>query len=54
MLTTALISVIISLLVNRILAVYYFEIVNDYVNDMCSKTKDFIDKAENILNGRDS
>lgn len=54
MITTALISAIVSLLVNRILATYYFEIVNDYVADMCNKTKDFVDKAANILNGRGS
>lgn len=51
---TMLISAITSIIVTKILATYYFEIVNDYVADMCNKTKDFVDKAANILNGRDS
>lgn len=36
------ISAITSVIVTKILATHYFEIVDGYVEDMCKITKDFI------------
>ena len=35
-------SIITSIVVTKILATHYFEIVDGYVEDMCKNTKDFI------------
>ncbi len=35
-------SIITSIVVTKILATHYFEIVDGYVEDMCKITKDFI------------
>lgn len=36
-------SIITSAVVTKILATRYFEIVDGYVEDMCKKTKEFVD-----------
>lgn len=35
-----------SVIVTKILATHYFEIVDGYVKDMCSKTKEFVDSIK--------
>ncbi len=35
-------SVIASIVVTKILATHYFEIIDGYVRDMCNKTKEFV------------
>ncbi len=36
-------SIIASIITTKILATHYFEIVDDYVEDMTRKTKEFVD-----------
>lgn len=36
------VSVVTSAVVTKILATRYFEIVDGYVNEMCKKTKEFV------------
>ena len=36
------VSVVTSAVVTKILATHYFEIVDGYVNEMCKKTKEFV------------
>lgn len=38
-----------SVIVTKILATHYFEIVDGYVKDMCSKTKEFVDSIKRIV-----
>lgn len=35
-------SIVTSIIVTKILATHYFEIVDGYVDEMCKKTKDFV------------
>ena len=35
-------SVIVSAITTRILAIHYFQIVDGYVDDMCKKTRKFV------------
>lgn len=35
-------SVIVSAITTRILAIHYFQIVDGYVDDMCKKTREFV------------
>ncbi len=37
--------VITSIITTKILATHYFKIVDGYVNDICNKTKEFVDSA---------
>lgn len=39
-------SVVASVITTKILATYYFKIVDSYVDDMCHKTKRFIKDVE--------
>ena len=39
------VSVIVSIIITKILATHYFKIVDGYVNDICNKTKEFVDSA---------
>lgn len=36
-------SVIVSVVTTKILATHYFRIVDGYVDDMCNKTKEFVE-----------
>ncbi len=38
-------SVIVSAITTRILATRYFQIVDGYVDEVCKKTKDFVDST---------
>ena len=42
-------SVAASVVVTKILATHYFKIVDGYVEDMCQKTKDFVDAMKHKL-----
>ena len=39
-------AVIVSAITTKILATYYFEIVDGYVSDMCKKTIDFVERIK--------
>lgn len=41
-------SVITSIITTKILATHYFVIVDDYVEDMTKKTKEFVDSYNSI------
>ena len=42
-------SVAASVVVTKILVTHYFKIVDGYVEDMCQKTKDFVDAMKHKL-----
>lgn len=42
-------AVIASVIVTKILATHYFKIVDGYVEDMCRKTKEFVDAMKHKL-----
>lgn len=46
----ALISAIVSIIVTKILATRYFEIVNGHVDDMCNETKKFVEEVKSMVN----
>ena len=39
-------SIVTSVVVTKILATHYFKIVDGYVDDMCQKTKEFVDTMQ--------
>lgn len=39
------VSVITSIITTKILATHYFKIVDGYVNEICNKTKEFVDSV---------
>ena len=39
-------SVVTSVVVTKILATHYFKIVDGYVEDVCNKTKEFVEKVK--------
>lgn len=41
-------SVVTSVITTKILATRYFKIVDGYVDDVCSKTKDFVDSMKHM------
>lgn len=45
-------SVAVSIATTKILAAYYFEIVDSYVDEMCKETRRFIDEACEEINRR--
>ena len=47
--TCVLISAITSAIVTKILATHYFKIVDGYVEDVCSRTKDFVETMKRKL-----
>ena len=42
-------SVVASIVTTKILATHYFKVVNGYVNDICSKTRDFVREVESTI-----
>lgn len=42
-------SVVASIITTKILAIHYFGIVNGYVDEICNKTKDFVQKTELMI-----
>ncbi len=42
---TVLVAVITSTITTKILATHYFKIVDGYVNEICNKTKEFVDSV---------
>ncbi len=42
-------SIVTSAIVTKILATHYFKIVDGYVDDMCQKTKEFVDTTQHKL-----
>ena len=42
-------SVVASVITTKILATHYFDIVNGYVDDICNKTKEFVQKMESTI-----
>lgn len=46
---TVLVAVIASTITTKILAAHYFKIVDGYVNDICNKTKEFVDAMKRKL-----
>lgn len=42
-------SVIASVITTKVLATHYFKIVDGYVNDICNKTKEFVDAMKRKL-----
>ncbi len=45
-------SVVASIITTKILAAHYFNIVNGYVDEICSETKDFVQKTESMIGGK--
>lgn len=43
---SVVVSVIASIITTKILATHYFKIVDGYVNDICNKTKEFVDSVK--------
>lgn len=41
-------SVVVSIITTKILATHYFNIVDDYVEDMTKKTKEFVDTMKHM------
>lgn len=46
---SVVVSVIASIITTKILAAYYFKIVDGYVNDICDKTEEFVDAMKRKL-----
>lgn len=46
-------SVVASIVTTKILATHYFKVVNGYVDDICSMTRDFVQQTESMMQ-RDS
>lgn len=46
-------SVVASIVTTKILATHYFKAVNGYVDDICNKTRDFVQQTESMMQ-RDS
>lgn len=46
---SVVVSVIASIITTKILATHYFKIVDGYVNDICNKTKEFVDAMKRKL-----
>ena len=44
-----LIAFITSVITTKVLAIHYFEIVDGYVEDICIKTKEFVESVEDKL-----
>ncbi len=42
-------SVVVSVITTRLLAAHYFKIVNDYVDGICNRTKDFVWQTESMI-----
>lgn len=42
-------AIIASVITTKILATHYFKIVDGYVNDICNKTKEFVDVMKRKL-----
>lgn len=42
-------SIVASVITTRVLATHYFKIVNGYVDDICNKTKEFVQKMESTI-----
>ena len=42
-------SVVASVVTTRLLAAHYFKLVNGYVDDICNKTKDFVQSTESMI-----
>lgn len=42
-------SVVVSVITTKILATHYFNIVNGYVDEICSKTKDFVQEMKSTI-----
>ena len=42
-------SVAASIVTTKILATHYFNVVNGYVNDICNKTRDFVQETESMM-----
>lgn len=43
-------SVVTSIVITKILAIHYFKIVDGYVEDICKKTKEFVDDVKTKVN----
>lgn len=42
-------SVVVSVITTKLLAIHYFGIVNGYVDEICNKTKEFVQKMESTI-----
>lgn len=42
-------SVVASVITTKILATHYFDIVNGYVDDVCNRTKGFVQEIESMM-----
>ena len=42
-------AIIVSVITTKILATHYFKIVDDYVEDVCNRTKNFVESIEHFL-----
>lgn len=42
-------SVVASIITTKILATHYFDIVDGYVDEICNKTRDFVQEAESTI-----
>ena len=42
-------SVVASIITTKMMANYYFGLVDSYVSEICNKTKDFVQKAESTI-----
>lgn len=42
-------SVAASIITTKVIANYYFGLVDSYVSEICSKTKDFVQKVESTI-----